>query len=227
LSNFNFSVSGKGSSVVEKSPKWEEVKQQGSVGVGGDVEATAKALESLNETDHKTVEDINDKLYQPKYVEENKAREVIESFTHYKSGSNKYPATKWARWFQSVDANAKKDIVDDIKNNPELRNSMLSLLYDLYKKEIGFKGSFDEFILEPIKLYRGVTDADKKGKGQEGFSAYSISKNRVSGYAHNRSSENPEVREVTVRPIDTYGAVNYIMGAEVEVLLPQSLCNIF
>ena len=114
-------------------------------------------------------------------------------------------------------------IIADIKKNPELRNSMLSLLYDLYKKEIGFKGSFDEFILEPIKLYRGVTDADKKGKGQEGFSAYSISKNRVIGYAHNRSSENPEVREVTVRPIDTYGAVNYIMDAEVEVLLPQNL----
>jgi len=188
-----------------------------------DVESTAKALADINEVNHRPLEVIAEKLYQPKYIKESEARDIIESFTHYKQGSNKYPATKWARWFQSVDANAKKDIVDDIKNNPELRNAMLSLLYDLYKNEIGFNGSFEKFIETPIKIYRGVTDADKKGKGQEGFSAYSISKNRVSGYAYNRSSENPEIKEVTVRPIDTYGAVNYIMDAEIEVLLPQSL----
>ena len=44
------------------------------------------------------------------YVEEQEARDIIESYTHYKSGNQKSPATRWAGWFQSVNAANKKFI---------------------------------------------------------------------------------------------------------------------
>jgi hypothetical protein len=184
------------------------------------IESTTKALEGLNNKTPQEIIDASKKIDKVEYVEENEAREIIESYTHYKSGNSKSPATRWAGWFQSVNAENKKFIVEDIQNDPKLRNAMLSLFFDVYKSELNFKGSFNDFLNTEITLYRGVTLADKKGVGQEGFSAFSTTKNRVSAYADEQAIGKGQVKEIKIKPIDTYGAVNYIGGGEVEVLVP-------
>jgi DNA-cytosine methyltransferase len=190
-----------------------------------DVESTAEALEGVNNKNPQEIIDASKKIDKVEYIEEGEAREIIESYTHYKSGNSKSPATRWAGWFQSINAANKKFIVEDIQNDPKLRNAMLSLFFDVYKSELNFKGSFDDFLNTEITLYRGVTLADKKGVGQEGFSAFSTTKNRVSAYADEQAIGKGQVKEIKIKPIDTYGAVNYIGGGEIEVLVPTEFKN--
>jgi len=185
-----------------------------------DVESTAKALEGVAMISPQKIIQAAKAIDKIEYVEEQEARDIIESYTHYKSGNQKSPATRWAGWFQSVNAANKKFIVDDIQNDPKLRNAMLSLFYDVYKAEFNFKGTFDDFLNTEITLYRGITLADKKGVGQEGFSAFSTTKNRVMPYADEQALGKGQIKEIKITPKDTYGAVNYIGGGEVEVLVP-------
>jgi hypothetical protein len=185
-----------------------------------DVESTAKALEGVAMDSPQKIIEAAKSIDKIGYVEEQEARNIIESYTHYKSGNQKSPATRWAGWFQSVNAANKKFIVDDIQNDPKLRNAMLSLFYDVYKAEFNFNGTFDDFLNAEITLYRGITLADKKGVGQEGFSAFSTTKNRVMPYADEQALGKGKIREIKIKPKDTYGAVNYIGGGEVEVLVP-------
>jgi GNAT superfamily N-acetyltransferase len=204
----------------------KETPQAGSVGVGGEdpvlanVEATTKALEGVAMGSPQKIIQAAKAIDKIEYVEEQEARDIIESYTHYKSGNQKSPATRWAGWFQSVNAANKKFIVDDIQNDPKLRNAMLSLFYDVYKAEFNFNGTFNDFLNTEITLYRGITLADKKGVGQEGFSAFSTTKNRVMPYADEQALGKGQIKEIKIKPKDTYGAVNYIGGGEVEVLVP-------
>ena len=195
-------------------------EQQPSSDALKDVESTAKALEGVAMDSPQKIIEAAKSIDKIEYVEEQEARDIIESYTHYKSGNQKSPATRWAGWFQSVNAANKKFIVDDIQNDPKLRNAMLSLFYDVYKAEFNFNGTFDDFLNAEITLYRGITLADKKGVGQEGFSAFSTTKNRVMPYADEQALGKGKIREIKIKPKDTYGAVNYIGGGEVEVLVP-------
>ena len=43
-----------------------------------------------------------------------KPEEIIEKFTHYKSGENYYPKTLWAGWFLSQNRKNKEFIAEEI-----------------------------------------------------------------------------------------------------------------
>ena len=149
------------------------------------------------------------------FIPEDEAREIISQFTHYKSGDKYYPRTQWAEWFLSSARKSKKYIVREIKSNPKLHNAMLSLFYSLYVKEIGFNGTYEQFLNTNITLYRGLTMGDKNNSFDEAFVAYTISNTRAQ--SHTRGTD--EVVEIKIKPKDTYGAIQWV-GFEVEVLVP-------
>ena len=59
-----------------------------------DVESTAKALEGLAMGSPRKIIEAAKSIDKIEYVEEQEARDIIESYTHYKSGNQKSPATR-------------------------------------------------------------------------------------------------------------------------------------
>lgn len=153
-----------------------------------------------------------------KYEYVDNARETIGKYTHYKQGGKTYPRTIWADWFQGQSDNAKSRIVREIIENKDIQNALMSNYYNIYKEKTGFNGSFDEFINKKITLYRGENPL--KDKLPKGFEAYTLYKDVATSFA---KRNNGEVSTITIKPRDTYGAVDYIMGTEVEVLVPTEM----
>ncbi len=152
------------------------------------------------------------------------ANDIIGSRTHYKSGENYFPRAPWAHWFQGRDASSKPRIVMEILDDKKTRDAMLSNMYHIYQRDNDFKGSFEEFLQTPIKIYRGEQTSDTKGLESKGFDAFTSTKEQAEIWAKGGTGK---VIEKTIKPIDTYGSVDYIMGSEVEILVPNKLPESF
>ena len=155
-------------------------------------------------------------------VSEEEAKNIIASFTHYKSGGNYYPRTQWAEWFLSQSRSSKKYVVREIQNNPNLHNALLSSFYHLYCEEVDNSMTYEQFLQTDILVYRGLTLGDQKNSWDEGFVAYTITPERAKNHSHSRNIEN--VISIHVKPKDTYGAVQFV-GAEIEVMVPIPLSD--
>ena len=141
------------------------------------------------------------------------ADDVISNHTHYKGfGGRYYPRTIWANWFQGQYSKDKSYIVDEIKDNPSLKNAMLKRLHCSYVEDTGKNIAFDDFLDSEIELYRGQTTADKKGFEHEDFISFSTDRGIAEHFGE-------DVQTIRIKPRDTYGAVRYV-GNESEVLVP-------
>lgn len=161
--------------------------------------------------------DIIEKLAEPvSYLNEEEARKKIFSYTNYKSGDQIYQSGRWADWFLGQSRANKKFIVDDIKNDFELRNSMLSLFYDLYKKETNFTGTFEQFLQTDITIYRGESGADVAGLPDDAFKSFTFKRQAESW----QTKYGSKLIELKIKPINTFGAINYVGGGEIEILVP-------
>jgi len=152
---------------------------------------------------------------QPPMSEED-AFKKLASYTHYKgSDGTMYPSTRWADWFQGTSRKGKIVIVKDIKKDDELKDALLSIFYYRYIDELNISDmDYDTFLNTPITLYRGINTKHGDYVNYE-FDAYTPIKHIADHFA----GKNGEVISKTIKPKDTYGAVQYI-GHEFEVLVP-------
>jgi len=162
----------------------------------------------------KAKEPIKEPEIKTEYIPLDKQKEIVEKFTHYKSGDKLYPRTTWANWFLSRDRKSKERIADEIEKNPELKNALLSSWYDEYVKESGEKISFEDFLNKDIEVYRGETEGDVKGGEPFGFQTYAPTEQEAKNF-----STTGNIIKNKVKPKDTFGLIQTV-GAEREILIP-------
>ncbi len=151
------------------------------------------------------------------------AGEIIDNYTHYKVGDQKYVNSEWAKWFLSQDRKSKDYIAYNLKNNKKLRDAMLSNWYDDFKKTTGSNITYDEFLNTEIVVYRGETSRDLKYGEATGFLSYTPQKELASKFAKDGGGR---VIELKVKPKDTYEMIDSV-GNEKEVIIPSRFSNEF
>ena len=130
------------------------------------------------------------------------------------------------QWFTEYNHEVKEALVAQMTKSPEVHNAALNIMYGNYKyfcKEQGTEPlPYDEFLVTPIKMYRGGTG--KEYDGVSPFSSYTFSRKVAESFTGSdvgqgaKLDPNGVVYEAEIRPIDTYGSV--FTNGESEILVP-------
>ena len=130
-------------------------------------------------------------------------------------------------WFREYNHEAKPALVYQLTQNPEVHNAALNTMYQNYKYHCSEEGaeplSYDEFLVTPIKMYRGGTGKEYDKAAE--FSSYTFDRKVAESFTGSETGQgaaydpNGTVYEAEIRPIDTYGSV-YTTG-ESEILVPS------
>ena len=155
------------------------------------------------------------------YIENPK--DVINNYTHYKSGDNYYPKSEWAKWFLSQDRNSKEQIAFNLKNNSEFKNSLLSNWFDYYKNTVNDNINYSDFLNKEITIYRGETSKDVKYGEANGFTSYTPQKELAKHFSRDGVGK---IIELKIKPKDTYGMIDSV-GNEIEILIPTKFSDEF
>lgn len=141
---------------------------------------------------------------------------------------NLYSGTLHA-WFREYNNDVREDLVCQLTRNPETHNAALNQMYNNYKvfceTEKEEPLSFEEFLVTPIKMYRG--GSGKEHKEAAVFSSYTFDREAAelftdSDYgSKSRAGLSGVVYDASIRPIDTYGSVYY--NGEMEILVPRGM----
>lgn len=128
------------------------------------------------------------------------------------------PDNVMSGWFRDADDNYKPRLVRQISKDPGLLSAGHHVMFDQWQvtgsKHGGITAglSKEEFLDTPFTLYRGGD------LGQPGFDSYSMSREVAEGFARQNGTT---LREITIKPKDTYGMYQTI--AELEVLVPSEV----
>lgn len=162
-----------------------------------------------------------------------KQKEIINKFSHYRSGDKLFPRTIWADWFLGGSVESKSRIAFEIDNSVELQHALKNGLYDLWTEQTGDNSiSFQDFLQSKIKIYRGVTVRNRlQGEIQEdGFTSYTLQRSLAEHFAVNYDRQGnrvtPKIIEKEVNVSELYGALQ-IVGGEMEVLKPTGYSDKF
>lgn len=132
-------------------------------------------------------------------------------------------------WFRAYDHEYKDALTWQMTQSPEVHNAALNIMYGNYKyfceSEKKEPLSYDEFLVTPIKVYRGGNG--KEYKKASVFSSYTFDKKVAGSFTGSevgmghKPDPNGVIYEAEIRPIDTYGSV-YTNG-ESEILVPRMI----
>ena len=132
-------------------------------------------------------------------------------------------------WLVEYDHRVKPELVRELTSNPEIRNAALNIMYKNYVTHTKYSEretplSFEEFLVTPIKMYRG--GSGKEREKPSAFSSYTFSKKAAARFksspeGHGRESDAGRVWEGMIRPIDTYGSLN--TSGEMEIFVPRAI----
>lgn len=136
---------------------------------------------------------------------------------------DKYVSQATARmWLVEYNNDIKPKLVQELTANSEVRNACLNIMYENYK-DTGGKLSFKDFLLTPIKMYRG--GSGKEYKKASAFSSYTLDRKAAEKFKNGPTGHEPEkdgeIYEAEIRPIDTYGSLN--TSGEMEILVPRMI----
>lgn len=165
------------------------------------------------------IKNIVQQYLNEQYIENSK--DIINDYTHYKSGDKFYPKSEWANWFLSQDRKTKEHIAYKVKTNPDFKNALISNWYDYYKETVDPNISFDEFLNTEITLFRGETFRDLKYGPANGFDSFTPQIDLAKKFSHDG-----KIIELKIKPKDTYGMMNTV-GGEVEILVPTKFSDEF
>lgn len=118
-------------------------------------------------------------------------------------------------WFRAADSSYKPQLTDAVVKNAEMRNAALNLAYENYRQNTDSPLSFEEFLVTPIKVYRG--EKGQKHVEDDVFDAYTFDKKMARHFAGDKGT----VTEAEVRPIDTYGSMRAV--GEAEIWVPRQI----
>ena len=129
-------------------------------------------------------------------------------------------------WLQEYDHNVKPVLAMQLTANPEVRNAAMNIMYKNYASYCKYAEhkeplSFEDFLVTPIKMYRG--GSGKEYKNPDVFSSYTFSKDVASKFRNSEVGSSVEtdkgrVYEAEIRPIDTFGSLN--TSGEMEIFVP-------
>lgn len=136
---------------------------------------------------------------------------------------DKYVSQATARmWLVEYNNDIKPKLVQELTANSEVRNACLNIMYENYK-DTGGELSFKDFLLTPIKMYRG--GSGKEYKKASAFSSYTLDRKAAEKFKNGPTGHEPEkdgeIYEAEIRPIDTYGSLN--TSGEMEILVPRMI----
>lgn len=122
-------------------------------------------------------------------------------------------------WFRNADSSYKPQLTDAVIKNPEMRNAALNLAYENYRNSVDKPLSFEEFLVTPIKMYRG--ENGQRHLEDDVFDAYTFDRKIAEHFASKPGRGESKVIEIEVRPIDTYGSMRAV--GEAEIWIPRQL----
>ena len=118
-------------------------------------------------------------------------------------------------WFRNEDSSYKPKLTSAIVSTPEMRNAALNLAYENYRHNTDNPMGFEEFLVTPIKMYRG--GHGQKHVKDDVFSAYTFDRKMAEHFA----GPNGVITEAEIRPIDTYGSMRAV--GEAEIWVPREI----
>ncbi len=132
-------------------------------------------------------------------------------------------------WFRAYNHEYKDNLTKQMIQSPEVHNAALNIMYGNYKYDCEAKKkeplSFDEFLVTPIKMYRGGTG--KEYEKASVFSSYTFDRDVAGSFTGSEvgmghaPDPNGVIYEAEIRPIDTYGSV--FTNGEAEILVPREI----
>ena len=132
------------------------------------------------------------------------------------------------QWMMEYNHEIKPRFVYEMTKSPEVHNAALNVMYANYKDNCKDEKkeplSFEDFLVTPMKMYRG--GSGKEYKKASPFSSYTFRKEvaekfKASETGHGEASDDGVVYEAEIRPIDTYGSINN--SGEMEVFVPRNI----
>ena len=134
-----------------------------------------------------------------------------------------------AAWLYEYNPDVKSKLVYDMTRNPEIHNALLNVMYKNYVvhtkyTEKGKPMSFEEFLVTPVKMYRG--GSGKEYETTSAFSSYTFDRKVAERFkadptGHGKASDPGKIYEAMIRPIDTFGCLN--TSGEMEIFVPGFL----
>ena len=129
------------------------------------------------------------------------------------------PENEGRGWFVNADSLYKPRIFSRLMSTPNLLNAGWNVMYDHYKWQMREEGktplSFKRWLKTPMTFYRGHTG--QSSLKEDYWKSYSYRRSIAEKFAGR--SENAQVDEMKIRPIDTLGA--YQTTGESEVFIPN------
>lgn len=122
-------------------------------------------------------------------------------------------------WFRNADSSYKPQLTYAVIKNPEMRNAALNMAYENYKNSVEKPLPFEEFLVTPIKMYRG--ENGQRHLEDDVFDAYTFDRKMAEHFASKPGKGESKVIEIEVRPIDTYGSMRAV--GEAEIWVPRQL----
>lgn len=122
-------------------------------------------------------------------------------------------------WFRNADSSYKPQLTYAVIKNPEMRNAALNMAYENYKNSVEKPLPFEEFLVTPVKMYRG--ENGQRHLEDDVFDAYTFDRKMAEHFASKPGKGESKVIEIEVRPIDTYGSMRAV--GEAEIWVPRQL----
>ena len=150
--------------------------------------------------------------YEKRRQEELKDVHEISIEDAIKTVRNAIPNNHSRLWFVEANSNIKPTIVNEILSNKGTLNAGLNIAYYNYKNSNNNKNilSFNDWLNTPQTMYRGKNE---KQKYIEDDVFISFTPNKKIAIKFNKN-----LKEITIKPIDTYGS--YQTTTEEEFLVP-------
>lgn len=127
------------------------------------------------------------------------------------------------QWYAGQDNTYRGLLAENSLSSPEARNAALNLAYFMCKQERKTDLSFDEWLVTPMKMYRGGAGekhryADETDEDRDFCASFSFRKDVAESFAKDHSGS---VTAIAIRPIDTIGSPGMYGSGECEVLVPR------
>ena len=127
------------------------------------------------------------------------------------------------QWYGGQDNTYRGLLAENALSSPEVRNAALNLSYHMYKKEQGTDLSFEEWLVTPIKMYRGGKGKEHRHGGKEDedrdfCTSFSFRKDTAEKFAKDYGGS---VTTIEIRPIDTIGSPGAYADGECEIFVPK------
>ena len=127
------------------------------------------------------------------------------------------------QWYAGQDSAYRGLLAENSLSSPEARNAALNLAYFMCKQERKTDLSFDEWLVTPMKMYRGGAGKGHSHTGKEDedrdfCTSFSFRKDTAEAFAKQHRGS---LTTIEIRPIDTIGSPGMYGSGECEVMVPR------